>query len=155
MAAFVEAQAELEGKKTKKKKKKKKKQVGDQLAELEQMMAQLEQGEGEMDLETAAATLKMLEEYDKNSMDANLINTIIYTVAAVFTYKEGHEFTVRGNLPKDNVDPAWKLRLKKTKTRLRKEIDILRDFMALLSENGGAGLMNKLPGLNTAIFIRL
>ena len=62
MAAFVEAQAELEGKKTKKKKKKKKKQVGDQLAELEQMMAQLEEGEGEMDLETAAATLKMLED---------------------------------------------------------------------------------------------
>lgn len=62
MAAFVEAQAELEGKKSKKKKKKKKKQVGDQLAELEQMMAQLEQGEGDMDLETAAATLKMLED---------------------------------------------------------------------------------------------
>ena len=69
MAAFVEAQAELEGKKTKKKKKKKKKQVGDQLAELEQMMVQLEQGEGEMDLETAAATLKMLE--DEGSGDMN------------------------------------------------------------------------------------
>ena len=70
MAAFVEAQAELEnganGKKSKKKKKKKKKQVGDQLAELEQMMAQLEGGEGaEMDLDAAQAMLEGITETKK------------------------------------------------------------------------------------------
>ena len=67
LAAFAEAQAELEKKSSSKKtkKKKKKKKVGDQLAELEMMMSKLEDGE-EMDLETAAATLKMLEEPKKS-----------------------------------------------------------------------------------------
>ena len=62
MAAFAEATAELEKKDAKRAKKRKKKKTADQVADLEKMLAQLEQDGGDMDMETAAATLKLLED---------------------------------------------------------------------------------------------
>lgn len=59
LAAFAEAQAELAKKKKKKGKKKKNKQMGEQLAQLEEMMAKLEDG-SDLDLQAAQDTLKML-----------------------------------------------------------------------------------------------
>lgn len=59
LAAFAEAQAEMAKKKKKKGKKKKNKQMGEQLAQLEEMMAKLEDG-SDLDLQAAQDTLKML-----------------------------------------------------------------------------------------------
>lgn len=68
LAAFAEAQAELQKKKKSKKgkKKKKNKQMGEQLAQLEEMMAKLEDG-GDLDIKTAQETLEMLEDKPKKT----------------------------------------------------------------------------------------
>ena len=67
---------------------------------------------------------------DTEKSDITLINTILYVVAAVFTFKEGQEFCVVSSLgvTKKNVDklPAWKARLQSKVSRLRKEADILK-----------------------------
>ena len=58
-----------------------------------------------------------------------MFNTVIYSLAVVFTYKEGQEFILPGECCAKwyGAEPAWKLRMEKN-TRWRREADILREF---------------------------
>ena len=58
-----------------------------------------------------------------------IINTIIYTVAAVVSCKEGQEFSTGASMRKPSSElsePRWKVRISKKIQQLRKEADILR-----------------------------
>ena len=77
------------------------------------------------------ATYELLSELnDIESSDISVLNTVLYVVAAVFTFREGQELCVAGNvsIPKKNNDklPAWKERLQGKVSNLRKEADILK-----------------------------
>ena len=59
-----------------------------------------------------------------------MFNTVIYSLAVVFTYKEGQEFILPGECCAKwyGAEPAWKLRMEKNITRWLREADILREF---------------------------
>ena len=70
--------------------------------------------------------------------DLGQINTIIYSVAVVFTFKEGEEYGIYGNKPSVKEEPAWKQRLARNIARLRKETDILNSLVdGKLKKKGG------------------
>ena len=69
---------------------------------------------------------------DAQRLDLSVINTIMYAVAAVFSFKEGDELRCgdAGVGPKRKVsEPKWKMRLERRVVVLRKEADILRAFL--------------------------
>ena len=61
------------------------------------------------------------------SDDLSIINSVIYTVAAVFVFKEGQEFSVgdRGanESGRKSHEPMWKTRIVRKIQVLRKEAD--------------------------------
>ena len=67
---------------------------------------------------------------DEERTNLSLINTLLYVVAVVFTYKEGQEFACKPDVPAKKrdvcADPPWKVRLDKKLLSLRKEVDILQ-----------------------------
>ena len=62
--------------------------------------------------------------------DLSIINSVMYTVAAVTSFKDGQEFSSgpskHGANVKQNQEPFWKLRLSRKIQVLRKEADILK-----------------------------
>ena len=68
---------------------------------------------------------------DKEKSDLACINSILYSVAAVMSFKEGQEFTLDGmkKIEKGREVPKWKQRLEKQIGWLRKEADILKALL--------------------------
>ena len=68
---------------------------------------------------------------DKEKSDLAGINSILYSVAAVMSFKEGQEFTLDGmkKIEKGREVPKWKQRLEKQIGWLRKEADILKALL--------------------------
>ena len=64
---------------------------------------------------------------EEEKSDFASINTAMYSVAAVFSFKEGEEFLLQSTAKpeKKNEEPRWKQRLERKIMGLRKEADIL------------------------------
>ena len=71
----------------------------------------------------------------EESADLSVINTVLYSVAAVFTFKEGQESGCNSDSSAKKTgarsDPPWKVRLDKKLLTLRKEVDILQAEQSL------------------------
>ena len=76
--------------------------------------------------------IRGLSDEDKHDLDK--LNTVIYSIAVVFTYKEGQEFLLPdGNSSggkRNDGEPAWKLRMERNIARWRKEVDLLSEFIS-------------------------
>ena len=75
----------------------------------------------------------LLKELNGGTGHLDIANTILYSVATVFTNKEGEELmglhqANNGREKGEKQQPPWRARLERTITNLRKEVDILNEF---------------------------
>ena len=80
--------------------------------------------------EISKVLMEKISECETPTLDQ--INTVIYSVAVVFTFKEGSEFTLvdRDAKHEKKDEPAWKQRLSNNVSRWRREVDTLKDFLS-------------------------
>ena len=78
-------------------------------------------------------TYEIISSLSKNErIDIGCLNTAIYAVAIVFSFKEGEEFCVSGNdaAKASRGEPKWKVRLENKIMHLRREADIISAQLA-------------------------